>query len=65
MVQGAWEWYEEAVKMEQTRRAKYRDFDLMDAEDPVLNSALDVYADNATKGDSVMIKLWRLCLMTN
>lgn len=52
MVQGAWEWYEEAVKMEQTRRAKYRDFDLMDAEDPVLNSALDVYADNATKGDS-------------
>lgn len=52
IVQGAWEWYEEAVKMEQTRRAKYRDFDLMDAEDPVLNSALDVYADNATKGDS-------------
>lgn len=52
MVQGAWEWYEEAVSLEQTRRAKYRDFDLMDAEDPVLNSALDVYADNATKGDS-------------
>lgn len=52
MVQGAWDWYEEAVYSEQSRRAKYRDYDMMDAEDPVLNSALDIYADNATKGDA-------------
>jgi len=52
MIGGAWEWYQEQVQLEHSRHAKYRDYDLMDAEDPVLNSALDVYADNATKGDS-------------
>ena len=52
MNQGSWGWYEEQMKVEKNRRAKYRDYDLMDAEDPVLISALDLYADNATKSET-------------
>lgn len=41
-------WYYDQVKTEQTRLARYRDYDLMDAEFPELSSALDIYAGNAT-----------------
>lgn len=44
-------WYYDQVKTEQTRLARYRDYDLMDAEFPELSSALDIYADNATHAD--------------
>ena len=45
-------WYDEKMHLDPTRLAKYRDFHLMDVEDPEISSALDIYADNATKGES-------------
>lgn len=53
-------WYDEQMHLDPTRLAKYRDYDLMDTEDPEIASALDIYADNATKGESetdVVIKI--------
>ena len=45
-------WYDDQMHLNPARIAKYRDYDLMDTEDPELSSALDIYADNATKGES-------------
>jgi hypothetical protein len=45
-------WYDKQMEIDPSRVAKYRDYDLMDKEDPELASALDIYADNATKGES-------------
>ncbi len=45
-------WYDEQMNIDPARVAKYKDYDLMDTEDPELSSALDIYADNATKGES-------------
>lgn len=45
-------WYDEQMQIDQSRIAKYADYKLMDTEDPELASALDIYADNATKGEN-------------
>ena len=45
-------WYDQQMQVDKRRIAKYKDYDLMDTEDPELASALDIYADNATKGES-------------
>ena len=45
-------WYDEKMQLDPKRISKYKDYDLMDNEDPELASALDIYADNATKGES-------------
>ena len=53
-------WYDDQMHLDPKRIAKYKDYDLMDTEDPELSSALDIYADNATKGESetdVVIKI--------
>ena len=42
-------WYDEQMHIDQARVSKYNDYDMMDIEDPELASALDIYADNATK----------------
>lgn len=46
---GVASYYYKKVKLERTRRAKYGDYMLMDEEHPELSTALDLYADNATK----------------
>ncbi len=45
-------WYDSNMQIDNARIAKYKDYDIMDKEDPELSSALDIYADNATKGES-------------
>ena len=53
-------WYDEQMQIDYSRVGKYRDYDLMDKEDPELASALDIYADNATKGETetdIVIKI--------
>ena len=45
-------WYDAQMETNTARVAKYNDYRLMDEEDPELSSALDIYADNATKGES-------------
>lgn len=45
-------WYDEQMESNTGRIAKYNDYRLMDEEDPEISSALDIYADNATKGES-------------
>ncbi len=52
MTKNAGIWYDDQVQLDNKRISKYRDYDLMDTEDPELASALDIYADNATKGES-------------
>ncbi|RPJ06427.1 MAG: hypothetical protein EHM36_06970 [Deltaproteobacteria bacterium] len=54
-------WYYKKVKLERTRRAKYEDYRIMDEEYPEISTALDLYADNATKernenGDPINVK---------
>lgn len=49
---GVYDWYMTGVRIDGGRIAKYRDYDRMDVESPELSSALDMYADNATNGDS-------------
>lgn len=49
---GTWSFYEQATRLINTRRELYRDYDEMDAECPEFSSAMDIYADNATRGDS-------------
>lgn len=44
--------YENRVKLLNSRKAKYRIYDEMDAESSEFSTALDIYADNATRGDS-------------
>lgn len=44
--------YEERVKLIHSRQEKYSIYNEMDAESPEFKSALDIYADNATRGDS-------------
>ena len=51
-VSNAGAWYDEQINMDDRRIAKYDDYNLMDQEDPELASALDIYADNATKGEN-------------
>ena len=41
--------YYKKIKLERTRKAKYADYVIMDDEYPEISSALDLYADNATK----------------
>lgn len=43
--------YEARVKLIDSRRSKYTIYEEMDAESPEYASALDIYADNATRGD--------------
>jgi hypothetical protein len=42
-------YYYKKVKIERTRKAKYADYLIMDEEYPEISTALDLYADNATK----------------
>ena len=51
MLGGAYDWYLEETELGTSRLAKYREYELMDTEMVELSSALDIYADNATKGD--------------
>ena len=44
--------YEDRVRLMRTRRGMYREYDEMDDESPEFSSALDIFADNATRGDS-------------
>ncbi len=44
-------YYYDQTKVEQTRLARYRDYDSMDEHSSELSSALDVYADNAVYAD--------------
>lgn len=46
---GVASYYYKQVQLERTRRAKYGDYVLMDEEYPEISTALDLYADNATK----------------
>ena len=48
----AYNWYHEQIQIAQNRDGKYKEYDRMDRECPEISSALDIYADNATKGDS-------------
>lgn len=50
--QDSYRWYLNQMKLAKHRKGKYKEYDRMDEEDPELISALDIYADNATKGDS-------------
>jgi hypothetical protein len=50
--QDSYKWYLDQMKLAKNRKGKYKEYDRMDEEDPELISALDIYADNATKGDS-------------
>lgn len=43
--------YEKRVNLIESRAAKYRIYNEMDAESPEYSSALDIFADNATRGD--------------
>ena len=57
----SFDWYLEEMRLGSSRFAKYKDYERMDAECVEAISALDVYADNATEGDSdtdevIMIK---------
>jgi hypothetical protein len=49
---GAHEYYEKQMKMVHTRKELYALYDEMDQECPEFSSAMDVYADNATRGES-------------
>jgi len=42
-------YYFKKMKLERTRKAKYGDYAIMDDEYPEISTALDLYADNATK----------------
>jgi hypothetical protein len=42
-------YYFKKMKLERTRKAKYGDYVIMDDEYPEISTALDLYADNATK----------------
>ncbi|MEW6374789.1 MAG: hypothetical protein AB1502_03240 [Thermodesulfobacteriota bacterium] len=58
---GVISFYYKKVKLERTRKAKYGDYEVMDDEYPEISTALDLYADNATKdrnedGDVIEIK---------
>ena len=52
--------YYKKIKIERTRKAKYADYAIMDDEYPEISSALDLYADNATKdrtdGNPIQVK---------
>jgi len=52
--------YYKRIKHERTRKAKYADYAIMDDEYPEISSALDLYADNATKdhadGNPIQVK---------
>ncbi|RLA89267.1 MAG: hypothetical protein DRG20_04935 [Deltaproteobacteria bacterium] len=45
------EYYMNALRLNQTKRARYIDYDIMDREYPEIGAALDIYADNATIPD--------------
>jgi hypothetical protein len=48
LMQGsAWEAYEERMKADRTRMARYKDYELFDEEDSLAAGVLDVYADHA------------------
>lgn len=49
---GTFAWYEDNVKIEHDRLSKYGEYDRLDDETVEISSALDIYADNATSGDS-------------
>ena len=48
----AYLWYQSEVNRSMARIARYHDYDQMDEESPEVASALDIYADNATRSDS-------------
>jgi len=53
--------YYKKIKIERTRKAKYIDYLIMDEEYPEISTALDLYADNATKekgktGNAIEVK---------
>lgn len=47
-----YEWYSSEIALENVRRKIYKEYEQMDTEDTEISSALDIYADNATSGDS-------------
>jgi hypothetical protein len=58
---GVIDYYYQLVKLERTRRAKYNDYEIMDEEYPEISTAIDAFADNATKerdaeGDVIGLK---------
>lgn len=48
----SWDWLQKQLKVENTRRARYADYDEMDNDDPIINRALNVYADSAVQADT-------------
>jgi len=49
---GAWGYYVRMMKLVRSRRELYATYDEMDEELPEFSSAMNIYADNATRGDS-------------
>lgn len=49
---GLYRWYEKEIKLLKSRKGLYAEYDEMDEEMPEFSSALDIYADNATRGKS-------------
>lgn len=47
----AYNWYETEVKIATFRKQIYEEYDRIEAESPLLDTALDIYADNACQGD--------------
>lgn len=49
---GTWEWYAHQVALLRARKDLYMEYEEMDAECPEFSSAMDILADNATRGDT-------------
>lgn len=47
-----YDWYSANVDVSIERKEMYKEFETMDTEDTEISSALDLYADNATQGNS-------------
>jgi len=48
----SYDWYVKELQISQFRKDMYDQYDQMEAEDPEFDSTLDIYADNASGGDS-------------
>ena len=58
---GVIDYYYQLIKLERSRKAKYNDYEIMDEEYPEVSTAIDAFADNATKeldeeGDTIELK---------
>ena len=58
---GVIDYYYQLIKLERSRKSKYNDYEIMDEEYPEVSTAIDAFADNATKeldeeGDTIELK---------